>query len=352
MKKIIIVGEPTQHKKYEGGPRLIHTLLIKYFRERFDSSLIIAPRDQYIESSKLVQLFHLIKAFYNFRPSIVIVTTFGFHILFVSILSKLTRTPVVCIIHSLKKVSLDYRKESIFSLNFFRNSLFRNCLEKLLISISSTQIFPSNFFLKETISKGYKICNPKVIYHGIEKDFISNGPKQKTYSNIFSIVGGLLNVKGTDRINLILKSLPENSMLNWIGYDKLDRVQNMNDILTYKNPRFTIYEYANRYEFVSFLDKTVILLVPSYFESFSVVVLEACARGVPVILSDAVGIKELVEYYDSGIVDTFKSTEHLGNSIETILNNYNYYSTNAIKMASNSTWNKFIEDYIQIINSL
>ena len=50
--------------------------------------------------------------------------------------------------------------------------------------------------------------------------------------------------------------------------------------------------------------------------------------GVPIIVNDLPGMKELVEDNHCGVVS---SSNEIGNSLETVFNNYNYYSSNCFK---------------------
>lgn len=68
----------------------------------------------------------------------------------------------------------------------------------------------------------------------------------------------------------------------------------------------------------AYVDADVFVL-SSYFESFGMTILEAMGCGVPVIISDKVGIKDDVLKYDAGIVTPLDSS-HIAKAMESILN--------------------------------
>lgn len=345
----MLVGEPVQLNKYVGGPRLFHSLLVKYYRKNNKDIKVLDPRGKSISSNKFFQLFNVFKEYFSQKPSVIIITTFGFHIFFVCLLQKIYGVKVISVLHSLNRVSNYEKSKFSFSLDYFRNNLFRNYLENILLKHSFIQIFPSTFFLKNCIDNDYDLSNPKVISHALEESNIIN-EKHLNYSKIFCIIGSLLEIKGTDRINVIVDSLPEGHSLEWIGYDNKDEVQKNNTAHQFINDKFSIHKYVSSDKIALLLDKFDILFVPSHFESFGIVILESCARGVPVIISQNVGAKEIVERFNAGLTCTFSSSVEISKCINEILKNYSSYSSNGINLAKNYTWDKVIEEYIKILN--
>ena len=73
-----------------------------------------------------------------------------------------------------------------------------------------------------------------------------------------------------------------------------------------------------------------IFVLPSYSENFGMVVIEAMACGVPVVISDKVGLSKNVKNYDAGVVVNNK-TEDLVKALKTLLNDDELRKTYAEK---------------------
>ncbi len=94
-----------------------------------------------------------------------------------------------------------------------------------------------------------------------------------------------------------------------------------------------------------------IYIMLSAFDTFGMVVLEAMAAGLPVIISSNVGAKDLVRENENGFViaDT-SNTEIIADKIERLLdkNTHRRMSRAASATASQNTWDHVVEKYVQI----
>lgn len=68
-----------------------------------------------------------------------------------------------------------------------------------------------------------------------------------------------------------------------------------------------------------YLDQATLVLVPSYYESFSLTALSAAMRGRPVIASNVLGLKEVVEHGVSGLLVEPQQPEILAEAIDFLL---------------------------------
>ncbi|MFD2916251.1 glycosyltransferase family 4 protein [Psychroserpens luteus] len=85
-------------------------------------------------------------------------------------------------------------------------------------------------------------------------------------------------------------------------------------------------------------------------EGFGIAVLEANALGIPAIGSTNCGIEDAISNFKSGILVPFDSSDEFSNAIQTIMENYDDYSKNALSWAESHKWNYIIKDYIELIN--
>ena len=86
-------------------------------------------------------------------------------------------------------------------------------------------------------------------------------------------------------------------------------------------------------------------------EGFGIAILEANALGIPAIGAANCGIEDAISNFKSGILVSYDSCDEFSKSIQTIMENYDDYSKNALSWAESHKWNYIIKDYIELINS-
>jgi phosphatidylinositol alpha-1,6-mannosyltransferase len=86
-------------------------------------------------------------------------------------------------------------------------------------------------------------------------------------------------------------------------------------------------------------------------EGFGIAIIEANALGIPAIGSTNCGIEDAISNFKSGILIPYDSCDELAASIQTIIENYDNYSKNALSWAESHKWDFIIKDYIEVINS-
>jgi glycosyltransferase involved in cell wall biosynthesis len=77
--------------------------------------------------------------------------------------------------------------------------------------------------------------------------------------------------------------------------------------------------------------ESALLLLPSEDENFALTVGEAIIRGLPVVVSRNVGLSDIVEKSNCGIVISSLSESELGQAIVTGLGNWSYYNHNCLE---------------------
>ena len=70
-----------------------------------------------------------------------------------------------------------------------------------------------------------------------------------------------------------------------------------------------------------FFDRSTLVIIPSSYESFSLVALEAALRGRPVVASGVLGLKEVVEDGKTGLLVEPENPSALAAAIHTLLSN-------------------------------
>jgi glycosyltransferase involved in cell wall biosynthesis len=86
--------------------------------------------------------------------------------------------------------------------------------------------------------------------------------------------------------------------------------------------------------FEKLFSESALLLLPSEDENFALTVGEAIIRGLPVVVSKNVGLSDMVDKYNCGIVISSLSESELGKAILSGLDNWTYYNHNCLENRS------------------
>lgn len=337
MKKVFILGNYVEGKPIIGGVQMYNFLLFKMFKS--------VPQISFLKtnSNKVFMFIYIfLKLISAPKGSIFWICSMGYHNLFV-ILKKIKRFNVVFTIHSLEKVS---KKGFINKKHRF--------IEDFTLKYGDYFIFPSNKFFEDSCEK-YLIFNSSnsiVIFHPNPFEEYLSTYENKNKGKYILTMGGFSLEKGKDKVENILQALNVigNCKYKWVGssptkdFSKLDI--KFNHLLDLREYTTSIEEKKN------IIKNADIVLVPSNYESFSFVTVEACYLGVPLIVSNNVGISDLVQKYNSGLVCNFNSVDDIISCILNIHGNRNHYSINAQKMSQEFDLKKIRVEYLAFISSL
>jgi len=115
-------------------------------------------------------------------------------------------------------------------------------------------------------------------------------------------------------------------------------------------------ENLNEKELVTAFKSSKIFTLFSEWEGFGIVVIEALAAGIPVVVSDRGALPQLIENNVNGLIVKFKDIEKLKEDIEKLLSNNklrNKFIKNGINFSKNYSWESIIRKiekvYIQQI---
>jgi len=192
----------------------------------------------------------------------------------------------------------------------------------------------------------------QVIYNGVDTDLFCPGNRVRQKGEPFRLlyVGSWKKLKGVDLIPSIMCKLGDGFELYYTGNtaaekDKVSMPKNMYN-LGRLNQQQVIYE----------MHKADAFLFPSRSEGFGLVVVEAMACGLPVIVSDLPVFAEIVDQYHSGILCEINNV-HSFISVIKLLASDDYFHKRLSKDSSQKakqkfSENKLITEYITLYRNL
>lgn len=157
----------------------------------------------------------------------------------------------------------------------------------------------------------------QTIYNGLP---LSQKPLQPLMKNRLLLIGRLTEEKcfhiAFRALELLLPDHPE-LKLTLIG-DGPD-YEMLHELKQSLNLPIEMLGFVHPHLVQDFIDKSTLVLVPSSYESFSLVALEAALRGRPVIASRVLGLKEVVADRETGILIEPQNVKELAKAIDTLL---------------------------------
>jgi glycosyltransferase involved in cell wall biosynthesis len=221
------------------------------------------------------------------------------------------------------------------------------CLFDKVIVINKEELRRFKFLSKEKIV---------LLPHGVPSYFLSKFSRfrSKQKRKVLLFVGRVHPSKGIDFL-INACSLIKN-------YKKItiNVVGPIEDRKYYRQLKLKIDNYGldvrflgekKREELPNLYDNGDILILPSPYEAFGIVILEAFARGKPVIAVDSDGPRFLIENGENGFLVKYGDIKSLANYIEILLKNKKLYrkiSKNNKNKAKQFTWGKIVKNLIKV----
>ena len=92
-----------------------------------------------------------------------------------------------------------------------------------------------------------------------------------------------------------------------------------------------------------------VFILPSESENFANAVAEAIVHGLPVVISNRVGLANFVQEHELGLVVDIAARGSSKNAVRTILDNYGKYSDNCLESRKSLAWDKVYENWKSVI---
>ena len=223
---------------------------------------------------------------------------------------------------------------------------FKDSLEKLARKdrelTMADQIFVASSFTKKTLKKYKGTLAPiKVIPYGFppvinDKTYLPL--KRRKLKVLF--VGGLSQRKGISYLFDAVKGLKEQVSLTVVGKKAIPNCKALNKALEEHNyitslPHQEVLECMQSHD---------VLVFPSLFEGFGMVITEAMSQGVPVITTDRTAGPDLITHGKDGWLVATASSEAIRNVLSELLENPSLLKTAgqaALEKAKSRPWSVY-----------
>lgn len=198
----------------------------------------------------------------------------------------------------------------------------------------------------------YKKAFPNANYLYVPITHAGITPQRRPLSNkkVFNIayMGGCRKDKGYDVFEKALDLLEENASNLWEAwfYGEGHYPENTSNE---RHKHYEGYFTENRVEYI--WENTDILVVPSQWpETFGFIVIEALARGIPVICSNLVGGKSIINKIDSQLIFDYRDAKDLSKKIDYLLKTKNYL--NVIQKIQNLSFDFDMTHHVEKIDDI
>jgi glycosyltransferase involved in cell wall biosynthesis len=227
-----------------------------------------------------------------------------------------------------------------FLLPFYKNVILKRILK------SSRKIIVLNNNYKTLVNRKYHILeNITVIPNGINEEFfIDKRITSSRYTNLL-FVGRLSIEKNVSKLVEAVSLLESRVVLDIVGDgEKRNEIEKL--ILDKKLKNVILHGKKTGKDLIKFYKNADIFLLASDYEGLPLVLLEAMASGTPIIVSDVIGIRELVG--KTGILVNPPTPENFAKAINNLIEDKklrNTLSVSGREKAKGYDWDKIIEKF-------
>ncbi len=270
--------------------------------------------------NKIKVLFMIWKETRRFKPDIVHAHVMGWTSSLAYILSKINKTPFIISEHW-----SGYRTKAFDNLHFASKKL-RKKSAKLAKHVCVVSKFLKSDMKKCGIKANYMTIGNVVDGH------VLNSPKNETFTFVFTgdLIQETKNIKGILEAFYEIIKQHKNIKLEIIGdgkdyknFKELSNKLELNDQVIFHGNQ------SNDFVFKT-LSKSHVLIVNSYFETFSIICAEALLCGIPVISTKCGGPESFLNE-ETGILIDSGNKQQLEKAMRAIINTYDRYNSEKLK---------------------
>lgn len=250
-------------------------------------------------------------------------------------------------------LKLENKKYGLKDQDFDKAVYWRNSVVKEY-ELSDYIIVSSNFVKKTLTDYGIEKNKIKVLPYGCDTSKFF--PIKKNDSKFRIIYVGQINIrKGVHYLIEAHKKLniPDLELVLIGNID--ESIKALIKPEDFHKNNIVYHKYIENHNLVNYYNQADIFILPSLSEAFGLVLLEAMACGLPVIVTKNVGASELIKHNVEGLIINAYSSEEIKNSILELYNDrkkLSAMSDAALKCVKVNTWDKYSENLMSIYDSL
>ncbi|WP_235284403.1 glycosyltransferase family 4 protein [Methanosarcina mazei] len=218
----------------------------------------------------------------------------------------------------------------------------------------SDHVIAVSNYLKSSIINEYQIKETKisVVHNGVEDKFFAGEKVSFAGTSPYVLyVGTITKIKGLDFLLAAIQKI-DNCRLVLIGKktDYLNELEKKHSNLFESKKVMYIGEMDTKTLLSAYSNSTFFVL-PSNYDSYPMVVLEAMASGKPVVISENMGSKEIIENGKEGFIVPFGDVDSLVYAISYLLNNEKVVEEMGLLAKQKALKNKWcikVNEYVEI----
>jgi len=262
------------------------------------------------------------------------------------LISKLTRRPMVVTIHDVASLhGIDFWRKWMgqFGKLSYLKSLIGYVTELLTLWLAENIHTVSTTSKKDILTLfPQKKNNLWIISNGLDLEHYRVLDDEIKYGNEMTFIGRLVFYKNLDVVLKALSLIPENVnfKLTILGNGPMRQEWEKLSAKWGVSEKVSFLGYVSHEQKVRVLRRISALVLPSFFEGFGIVILEAWAFKKPVIVADVSPLNEIVEHGRDGFVADPYNPEEWAKYVKLLLENKDL----AQKMGENG-YEKLINHY-------
>lgn len=258
------------------------------------------------------------------------------------------------------KVSFELKIPLVFHLHLPYKSRLGSLIENLGLMCSDLVTVNSEAISEDLKLRNLRIAPPEIIGNGVDLEAFKRIERLNKENKYILFVGRLEKQKGVkyliNAFSVINKKFPH-LRLKIVGKGSLknDLIKQCDNL--YIRQYIDFEGWKNELELLRLYNEAEMLVIPSIYEPFGIVALEAMACECPVVASNVGGLKEIVTHGKNGYLFENKNYLDLASWIMALLSDSNK-KNNMISEGKNyliqtkSSWDDAAEKYFDLYNKL